>query len=271
MTFGLIQRGGAFVATVLLASGCYVDSAPQDRATTGGNNTTIDTTRESDAGLCRWTISKGCFDGYVIAQKDFSVDGKQFFNADDLSAHFAELVPVDGKDYSIVLATQLDNQSFVQGFEYVLKGELVRKDKIRTNGSFSINELPEGQYDLRVLRAVRFTVSHQVAKAETQPVAPLQSVAPATTTSSSTPTGTQASGPGATQTDAPATAPAVTVAPKVATETVAKVYCATIYADTTIDVRRGKRATPETFTDFRLHVTDAECEAAGSSATIKLD
>jgi len=51
---------------------------------------------------------------------------------------------------------------------------------------------------------------------------------------------------------------------------VTKTYCGTLYADTTLDVRRGQR-TWNTFSDFKLHVTDHVCAAGGNQTTLTLD
>ena len=270
MTFGRFfsaTAGAAALVIVASATGCYVDSAPQQRAVQSGAPPLAAPTDDA-AGVCQTTFSKGCFDGYIIANKEFVVDGKQFFNADELSSRFKELVTVDAKDFELALTTKVDNQSFLQGFEYNLTGPLVKTGTVRSNGSFAVENLPEGQYDLRVQRAVRFSVSHKVVRAAPAPASPTP-VAPTTTTAGSTTMppatpGTTPAAPGTT----PAT-PVISVDP-VATTTVTQTFCATIYSDKTLDIRRGTRLLPETFADFRLHVTDSVCDATGDNATISL-
>jgi hypothetical protein len=207
---------------------------------------------------CRTTYAKGCFDGYILATKEFTVNGKQFFDASDLATRFGELISADVKGYQVALVSELDNQSFLQGFEYVLTGNSMLPGKARSNGGFSLNELAEGSYDLRVFRSVKFTASYPKAAAPAKPAEPAPAKPAEADGSVSTPLASES---------APATTdPGVQDAPEMVTKT----YCATLYADTTVDVRRAKRST-ETFSDFRLHVTEDECTAAGTSATISLD
>jgi len=242
----------ALATVATLVSGCYVDPGQQDRApsTAGGEtvpNSSQDTSGSSltDQATCHYVIGRGCFDGHIAALQEFTVDGKQFFNADDLATRFSELLTVDsagqplaaGQGYKLTMLTPVDNQSFVTGFAYDLKGERPTSGQVRDNGNFSINDLPEGTYDLRVQKAVRFELS---ASAATSPAA-------------------NAAGD-----DVPSPS---SVSPKAA---VAKTYCATLYADTTLDVRRGQR-TWNSFSDFKLHVTDNVCAAGGNQTTLTLD
>jgi hypothetical protein len=50
---------------------------------------------------------------------------------------------------------------------------------------------------------------------------------------------------------------------------VTKIYCATLYADSSIGVRGGQRLW-ETLADFRLHVTDDQCMNGGNQAVLNL-
>jgi hypothetical protein len=238
-----------------VASGCYVDSMDQRAPATGDKAQVERNTNEQDPGACRTTFAKGCFDGYVLSKKDFFVDGRQYFNADDLAGRFAELVKVEdegvalvaGVDYQLALTTPLDNQSFIQGFEYNLTGDYPRSGKVRTNGNFAVNELPEGTYDLRVQRAIKFTVTRQVPVVADDSIAAAEPQEPVRD--------------GATPAEEPAAQPE--------TQTEVKTYCATIYADTVIEVRKGKRSF-DNFGDFRTHITDHDCAVLGSSGGITL-
>ncbi len=250
-----VMSGVAALALAAAVTGCYVDSMDQRAPTVGTDSTnTRRSEAEQDPGACRTNFAKGCFDGYVLSKKDFFVDGRQYFNADDLAGRFAELVKVEnegvalvaGVDYQLALTTPLDNQSFIQGFEYNLTGDYPRSGKVRTNGNFAVNELPEGTYDLRVQRPVKFTVTRQVAveAQESDAVEPQDPVR-----------------------DGDAPAPEETAAPEM--KAVVKSYCATIYTDTVVEVRKGKRAF-DNFGEFRTHVTDHDCAATTTSGGISL-
>jgi hypothetical protein len=222
-------------------SGCYVETL-DDRPPGAPGEEVSGETEDRTQGNCRRSLGKGCFDGHVVAKKEFYVEGTQYFNADDLAAHFENLVAITdekgaaltaGKDYQLKLVTPVDNQSFAQGFEYYLTGDTARTGKMRSTGDFSINDLGEGTYDLRVLKAIRFNIVREVER------------------------------------EVPAPADQPDAAPTIEKVTLTTPYCATLYADTVLEVRRGERAWG-TFGDFRLHATDKECSAQGNQTTIAL-
>lgn len=229
--------------TGLLATGCFVEST-DTRAPNGGAEIARTGGKSSDveAGVCRFAIGKGCFDGHVLSRKEFYVDGREFFNADDFSPRFGELVSIDhgelklaeGEKFQLTVHTKIDNDGFIDEFEYDLTGDnaVARRGAVRRTGNFSINDLPPGIYDLRVQKPIKFTVSGKVEQQATDPANP----------------------------DAD---PVRTV------EEVSRKYCATLYQDTTIEVLKGQRA-QETFTHYKLHVTDLECSADGNQTKISL-
>lgn len=252
-------------ATIILGgslSSCYVETIDGERENSSARRIKQDgrqeaTPMDAEAGQCRVTALKGCFDGHVIAKKEFLVEGKTFFNADDLATRFSELItveqlggdPVNPAKFRIELLTAMDNPSFLHGFEYYLSGGTVRSGTIRNNGVFNISELAEGSYELRLQKAIQFAV-HQVEEQVPE----------------STPNPSPAPTPGLAET--PAESAALALADQQGA-TSAKVYCATLYADKTIDIRRGQRLW-EPFNEFRLHVIDRECPQAGSGRVITL-
>ena len=234
-----------------VAGGCYVDSA-QERAMQSGTgkdgqlplrgDNPVDTT------TCHSSLTSGCFDGFVVPEKEFSVEGKPFFNADEFAGHFQDLIKVNdqgkelvyGKDYTLALTTPLNNDSFLSDFQYDLTGSVRREGNVRTNGNFSINDLAEDTYDLRLSRSIRFTVTETV---------------PATVTATPAPV-----------TPAPGEVPAPVAA---VAQTIVKNYCATLYADTVVEIRRGQRAY-DPFSDFHMHVTDQECNTTGTATGVTI-
>lgn len=250
-----------FLATT--ASACYVESVDEGRDAIGARKLPSDQrddakTSLTDVGQCRFTGQKGCFDGHVISKKEFVVEGKAFFNADDLATRFSELITVeqlgdrlrDTEDYRLELLTAMDNPSFLQGFEYYLSGATVRSGHVRSNGVFNINELNEGTYDLRLQKTLKFQVIR----------APAEDPVPESTEPTTTDAETES---------APETAPMTRVAGAAQPQAVVKTYCATIYTDKTIDVRRGERLW-DAFNEFRLHVIARDCPAAGSGRVVTL-
>lgn len=268
-------------------SGCYVETIDDQRDNVRGERPSADQriergAGEAEVGQCRFTAQKGCFDGHVISKKEFLVEGKAFFNADDLATRFGELITVerlgtqlrDGEDYRFELLTPMDNPSFLQGFEYYLIGSTVRSGNVRNNGVFNVNELGEGSYDLRLQKMIKFQLVGTVVKMPTtQAEPPVGEARPAeqhagdeqpTEQPAEQPAGQAAGQPG----EQPA-GPQPQQAEAPVTEQVTKTFCATIYTDTTIDVRRGERLW-QPFNEFRLHLTDRDCPAAGSGRVVTL-
>ncbi len=200
-------------------------------------------TTQAGPGLCQYGIGRGCFDGYVGFKKDFFVGGQSFFNADDFAESFAELLQVKGpegillkpaQDYQVTFLTPVDQRTFVGGFEYELSGELQRSGKISESGSFSVSDLLDGTYELRIQRPIRFLL---VKNLPITPANPTETKAPAADTS----------------------------APQ--TEVATKGYCATLYQNTEVNIRKGFR-TYERLNDFKLHLSDRECDLKKHQVTL---
>lgn len=225
----------------LLLTGCFVESA-ETRApipsAQGANK------QESEAGVCRYTVGKGCFDGLILSRNVFRVDGREFFDADNFAPRFAELISIDQGDFKlaegeklqIVVQTKIDSEGFLDGFEYDLTGAdgsaFVSRGAVRRTGGFSINNVPQGIYDLRIRKPIKFAV---VGKVEVLTA----------------------------DTNNPDAEPVRTV------KEVSRQYCATLYQDASIEILKGKRE-QESFNHYKLHVTDLECSTDGNQTRITL-
>lgn len=196
-------------AVAVTTTGCYFETIDDERAAVPGiPSDGGDTARRE--GACSMDLAHGCFDGNVVSMQDFFVEGTQFFNADALGRRFAELVSIEnkdglalvaGKDFELRLDQPLNNRSFLSGFTYDLAGDVARRDDIGRDGNFSINDLPEGSFNLRLQRPVRFVAVQQVTRDRREENADAEAVV----------------------------------------ETVETPYCATIYTDATIEIRPGTR------------------------------
>lgn len=236
---------GLYAAAIagVFVTGCFVDSA-ENRTPNAGNDIAKIGKKEADAeaGVCQFAIGKGCFEGHVLNRKAFYVEGQEFFNADDLAPRFAELISIEpgefklaeGEEFSLTLLSKIDNDGFIDGFEFDLTGEnaFARRGSVRRSGNFGINDIPQGNYDLRVQKPIKFSVTGKVETQVPDPANP----------------------------DAD---------PKMVIEEVTRQYCATLYQDSSIEVLKGNRA-QETFNHYKLHVTDTECEAGGNQTKISL-
>ncbi len=229
-------------AAGLMVTGCFVE--PADSRAPGSGTDIAKPVRDADAeaGVCRYAIGKGCFDGHVMNRKEFFIDGQEFFNADDLAPRFAELISinsdelklVEGEEFSITLLSKVDNDGFMEDFEYDITGEnaFARRGKILKNGNFSVNDVPQGFYDLRVQKPIKFSVTGKVQTLVTNP-------------------------------DTPDAEPTVKI------EDITRNFCATLYQDTSVEVIKGKRA-QEALNNYKLHVTDTECAAGGNQTAISI-
>jgi hypothetical protein len=237
MGFRIVYGALLLAASV---SGCYIDDMAH--APKAPRVSTTGLAMDDDPLTCNFAAGKGCFDGFVGPKKQFYVDGKQFFNADDLATRFAELINVSSQGkavapgqggYQLTLITPVDNASFMQGFDYDMGGPTHRTGKLRTDGGFSVDDLHPGTYDLRISRGIKFTLATAPAK----PDQPNQPNGP--------------NGP-----NGPAAQPTT------------KTYCATLYFDTT-EIVRAQRAYDD-FDNFKLYVTDNECAPSGDNTTLTL-
>lgn len=238
------------VMATLGLSGCFVEPA-SDRiplpSEGGGEFEPLDGTR------CQKRFSRGCVVGHIPVIKIY-VEGEEFHDADNLYHRFSELVKVRDEngfllasaDYSFSMGTEFDTRTFAKGFEVYLTGGDYKTQSVSSSGEFVLDELAPGSYELRVQKPIKFTVTRQVAS---QP--PVESEPSQDPVGESDPA------------DDIAQEPVEPVEP-VTSETT-KTYCATLFADGSVDVRRGEMTRVE-FNDFDLHITDQACEkGAGGS------
>jgi len=221
----------AFALVLPMMAGCYVDRG-EDREEIGSNPPVG---AKTPVGECRYTAATGCFEGEIPAAPNITVKEKNFFDANDLKVRFRELinVKIDSRDAGsaepeFMLLTQVDNRSFSKGFQIFVKGEDSRAAEPLATGGFVLNKLPEGVYQVRVAKPVKFKLSQTVSQADpATPDAPAQSVVKE------------------------------------------KTFCATLFAETAVEVRAGER-TRYVFDDYDLHVTDHACAESQTATTLSL-
>ncbi len=115
---------------------------------------------------CKKSESTGCVYGYVPSAPDLYVEGKKFFDVDELISNFDQLFEVRdyaGKArardaYSIHWKEEIDNDTFANGFNVYVKGSSAKNSSVLRNGEFSLNYLPEGYYDIRVQRVIELDI-----------------------------------------------------------------------------------------------------------------
>lgn len=170
----------AFALVLPMMAGCYVDRG-EDREEIGSNPPSGSKT---PVGECRFSSATGCFEGEIPAAPNITVKDKNFFDANDLKVRFKELISVkfDGRDAGatepeFTLMTQVDNRSFSKGFQIFVKGEDSRSAEPLATGGFVLNKLPEGVYQVRVAKPVKFKLSQSTTQTDpANPDAPAQPV-----------------------------------------------------------------------------------------------
>ena len=265
--------------SVALLSGCYVDASKDGHAPLKRQPTSAhDPAQARHPEICRFYNDNGCLNAHVDALQNFFVDGKEFFNADDLSNRLHELIHVEshGKPlepdaigaggYKLTLTAPLDNDSFATGFSYDLTGPVARSGEIRQSGNFNSDDLPVGDYRLRVQRSVKF----QLVKLASAPATPAPDqgntqeppTAPAHTDNAPTANSVAL----ATEPDHASQAPTSDSKP---IASAGKFYCATLYTDAEVSIRENQ-ALWLNFNHFHLHLSANECNSAVLPTTLQL-
>ncbi len=228
-----------------LFTACYLehedDQKPTPPTSVGSG---FDLTKQIQSGMnihaCKRTVTTGCFEGSFPASPDIFVEDQKFFDAEEFKAHFVELIAIEGKEEAekrgesveVKMLTPISNRSFSDDFEIYIKGEYSKSAKVLVSGRFAVNYLPEGSYDVRVQKPVKFEL------VRTMPVpAPNPEPAPAKEN------------------------------PEPAIKKESKIYCAKLYAETTIDVT-AKEYTNIVFDRYSLYVSDDTCEDKAIKITL---
>ncbi len=216
-----------FAGVLALAVGCYHEVTDFRGA--------VDDKHELSDGECRLSKRSGCFEGQVTSAQDLRVKGKSFFDADSLRQRFKELLSLQGQngmalteaEYEINFLTPFDNRNFASGMEVYLKGDYAKSGRVMRSGKFSMHELPQGEYDIRVQKLIPFQVTY---------------------TAAAEPSEDGASGQ---------------------TDVYTKTYCATLYADSSVEIRHGQRSR-QVFDEYEIYLLDRECEQAEAANKISL-
>jgi hypothetical protein len=211
----------AAVASMAFLQGCFVDTSATGRTQETWADGTV---ANRNSGLnCKFDSFSGCLEAAIPAAPEVTVNGKAFFDANDLSLQFEEVLgdaaPKEQVDQlqaggKIELLTRIDNRAFHKGFQIYIKGEAARSADALASGGFMLHRLPEGAYNVRVQKLIRYRIipasaSAEVSQTELVPAADTQ-------------------------------------------------YCATLYAEATVEVRSGERL-KYLFDDYELRVNKEGC------------
>ncbi len=141
---------------LLVASGCYVQEADP-------------IPRDFNRGECRASKKTACLAGQVVVAPFVYLEGREYFDADDLGRKFREVVAVQTEsgetltsaDYDIQVVPEITNENFTRDFQVYVKGEKVFHTRANESGSFRINNLEQGDYSVRVQKKFMMKLSHK--------------------------------------------------------------------------------------------------------------
>lgn len=154
--------------------GCYEVEEPSVRKLEPwqrGNGAHLDQREE-----CRATHKSACLAGQVVAAPVIRLEGKEFFDADDLGRRFKEMVEVRNdkgesltlSDYDMSVFPEITNESFIRGFQVYAKGQKVVAKRVNDRGFFRIDYLTPGEYDVRVQKRFQLKLTPKGASTETR-------------------------------------------------------------------------------------------------------
>jgi len=222
----------AFALVLPMVAGCYVDRA-EDRDQVGSSNQPG--VSKTPVGECRYSFSTGCFEGEIPAAPNITVKEKSFFDVNDLKTRFSELVEVKFDDRDAGGAEP----------EFTLLSQLDNRNFskgfqifVKGKDSRAADPLATGGFVLNNLPEDVYQV--RVAKPIKFKFSQMTSVSDAVNP------------------DAPAQ--------QVLKE---KIFCATLFAETAVEVRAGER-TRFVFDDYDLYVTDHACAESQTVTTLSL-
>ncbi len=174
---------------------------------------------------CRLNKRTGCFDGQVASAQNIQVKGKNFFDANALRLRFKELLNITDSE-----GQRLSEDSYELTYLAPFDNE---------NFAAGMQAHLKGPYakSARVMRSGKFAF-HELPQGEYD--IRVQKSLPFTVSQTLAATPNE---------DGTAGKPKVN----------SKTYCATLYADSSVEVRSGQRAQSQVFDSFELYVLDREC------------
>lgn len=211
-----LVRPALVFSSMMFFNGCLIEPGASSRADTNPDAT-------GSALTCRYTYSTGCLEAAIPPAPEVTVNGRAFFDANDLAAQFGDLIrevaPAEqlaliDQGGDIEFMTRIDNRAFHKGFQIFVKGEAAKSADALATGGFMVHRLPEGAYNVRVQKDIRYLI---------KPVVPAEVFVE----------GLHDAGD--------------------------PVFCATIYAEANVEVRAQERL-KFLFDDYELRVNKGACE-----------
>lgn len=161
------------LACVVSLNACYVAEEPSVRKLEPWERDSATSLDQRDE--CRVTRTTACLSGQVVVAPVIRLEGKEFFDADDLGRRFKEMVEVRNDqgesltlaDHEVSVFPEITNKTFMRGFQVYAKGEKVASKRVNDNGYFRLDYLAAGEYDVRVQKRFQLTLTKKGETAET--------------------------------------------------------------------------------------------------------
>lgn len=156
-------------------SSCYVAEEPNIRKNEPWDRDGSISLDQRDE--CRVNKRTACLAGQVVVAPVIRLEGKEFFDADELGRRFKEMVEVRNDqgesmtlaDYDVSIFPDITNDTFMRGFQVYAKGQKVVSKRVNDNGFFRIDYLNEGEYDVRVQKRFQLKLTPKMSAPESEP------------------------------------------------------------------------------------------------------
>lgn len=160
-----------FITAAFLLSGCFFDTG----ATTTRTEDEFVEDADGKGFECRYSLATGCIQASIPPAPEVTVNGKPFFDANDLAGQFqqvladsapaaqADLLAKGGK---VEFLTRIDNKAFAKGFQIFIKGQTAHSADALATGGFMVHRVPEGAYNMRVQKLVKYKIVPEQAPSE---------------------------------------------------------------------------------------------------------
>jgi len=152
-----------------------------------------------------------------------------------------------GETFQIKLLTDIDNKHFSDDFEVYVKGEYAKTARTLASGTFSLNYLPEGTYEVRVQKSIKFELTKTTPPNPQEPAQPAQPAQPIDPQQPNQPQPFVASD----------------------SKTITKVFCAKLYSESVIEVS-NKEKFNMVFDDYSLYISDNSCSDEDLRSSISI-
>lgn len=128
---------------------------------------------ENTNGQCRAKAGLACMSGSVIRAPRITLANDEFFDAEEMGRHIVGNIKIKGsgsqstgsQGFKVFLNPEITNDNFTRGFKLYVKGERAFEVRIERDGTFSLDNLYPGDYELIVQKKIAVEVTQESPEA----------------------------------------------------------------------------------------------------------